>query len=334
MNDDFSPEFEMINPRARSRRRIRWPRVSVVALAVLALGGAGFVLATHLPSTLAAAGQTTQSASRGGFGPGGHMRGGPGHDLTVSSVSGTSVVAKDHDGASVTIHTSASTVFQRAGATVKLSDLTSGTQIDVRGTRNSDGTITATEIDVVLPVYAGNVTKVSGNTITVQSPRDNTTQTIVVSSSTQYTRAGSSASLSDVQVGSMIAAEGTVSSDKSLAAARVEIEVPHVGGQIISISGSDITLRDREGGTVTVHTTASTKFTSVSFGTNGPTQSSITLSSLKAGDQIFAAGTRNSDGSLAALSVTLMPNAPSGHWGDGGPDGGPGAPGDNAGTAA
>lgn len=333
MNDDFPPDLSAPYPPARPRRHIQWPRLGVAAL-VLLLGGVGFVFASHLPSTLAAAGQSTPSHTRGADGlDGRHGHGGPGHDLTVSNVSGTTVVAKDKDGANVTIHTSASTTIQRAGVSIKLSDLTAGTPIEVRGARNSDGTVSASEIDVVLPVYAGTVTKISGNTITVQSPRDNTAQTIVVSSSTQYTRAGSSASLSDVQVGSTIAAEGTVSSDKSLAAERVEIKVPHVAGQIVSISGADITLSDRDGGRIVVHTTSSTTFTSVIISASGPTRSSIALSSLKAGDQISVEGERDSDGSFTALSVTLLPNAPSGHWGDGGP-GDHGGSDDNGGTSA
>ncbi|HKV85187.1 MAG TPA: DUF5666 domain-containing protein [Ktedonobacterales bacterium] len=328
MNDDLAPNFFVDYPPRPPRRRLRWSRLSVLAVAALALAGIGFVLATNLPATFAAAGQSTPSSTSGSGGPAmDHMRGGPGHDLTVSSVSGSDIVAKDENGASVTIHTNSSTTFERAGTKISLSALTSGTTIDVRGTRNSDGTITATDISIALPVYAGKVTKISGNTIIVTSPRDSATQTITVSSSTVYTRAGISASLSDVAVGSYIAAEGTVNSDKSLAAARVDIDVPHVEGQIVSVSGSDITLRDPFGGTLTIHTTASTKATSVTFGASGPTQTTIALSSLKAGDQISAAGTQNSDGSLNALTVTLMTNAPSGQPGHGSPGFGPGGPG-------
>lgn len=325
MNDDLSPDHSFEYPSARPRRRLRLPRLSVLALAVLALAGIGFALVSNLPSTFAAAhasASTTVSPSGHGFGrgPGRH-----GEALTVSSVTGTDIIAKDRQGASVTIHTNASTVIQRAGVMAKLSDLTAGTMIHVDGARNSDGTITASHIAIVLPTYGGTVTKITGNSITVQTRRDNATQVITVSSATTYTRAGSTASLADVQVGGSIEAEGVVNSDKSLSAERVEIEVPHVSGQIVSISGSDITVRDPSGGTLTIHTTSNTKVSSVSFGLNGPTQTSIALSSLKAGDWIEAAGTRNSDGSLAALSITLAPNAPSGQSNNhGSPGFGPG----------
>ena len=334
MNDDLSPELYFEYPPMRPRRRLRLPSLSALALVVLVLAGVGFALVSNLPSTLAAAhasASATASPSGHGFG---HGPDGRGAALTVTSVNGSDIVAKDRQGASVTIHTSSSTVIQRAGATAKLSDLTAGTMIDAHGTRNSDGTITADHITIVLPVYAGTVTKISGNSITVQSPRDSSAQIITVSSSTTYTRAGLTASLSDVRVGGSIEAEGTVNSDKSLSAERVEIEVPRVSGQIVSVSGADITLRDPFGGTLTVHTTSSTKVSSVSFGANGPTETSIALSSLKAGDWIEAAGTRNTDDSLLALSVTLMPNAPSGQSNHGGPGFGPGGPGDGLAPAA
>lgn len=100
MNDDFPPGQSTAHPPARPRRRIRWPRLGAAALVLLLLGGAGFVLASHLPATLAAAGQSTPSRTNGLDGhDGGRGHGGPGHELTVSSVTGATVVAKDEDGA-------------------------------------------------------------------------------------------------------------------------------------------------------------------------------------------------------------------------------------------
>ena len=68
--------------------------------------------------------------------------------LTVSSVSGRTIVAKAADGSTVTIHTTASTQYTRAGQSVSASAITVGSLIHVTGTRNSDGSITATRIDV------------------------------------------------------------------------------------------------------------------------------------------------------------------------------------------
>jgi hypothetical protein len=84
------------------------------------------------------------------------MAGGPGaggpqgqcETYTVSSVSGNTIVAKSANGSSVTIHTTASTTYRQAGKTVTASAITVGTRIHVMGTHNSDGSITATSIDI------------------------------------------------------------------------------------------------------------------------------------------------------------------------------------------
>jgi hypothetical protein len=68
--------------------------------------------------------------------------------LTVSSVNGNTIVAKSSNGSSVTIHTTASTTYRQAGKTVTASAITVGARIHVMGTHNSDGSITATSIDI------------------------------------------------------------------------------------------------------------------------------------------------------------------------------------------
>ena len=248
---------------------------------------------------------------RPGFGPG---RGG----LTVSSVSGQTITAKRPDGASVTVKVTANTKYTRAGKTVSLSAITSGEAINVRGTRNSDGSITATQVEIVLPHLGGQVTAISGSTITVRD-RDGGTATIHTSSSTTVQRAGQSSSLSAIAVGAQINAEGTKNSDGSLNAEAITIILPRAGGQVKSVSGSTITVTDPRGAsTTTINVTASTKYVTVTFGSNGPTQSASSLSAVKAGVFIHAEGTKNSDGSLTAEVVTIMPTPPSGMPGPGG----------------
>ena len=58
------------------------------------------------------------------------------------------IVAKTASGSSVTIHTTASTRYTQAGNTVAASAIKVGTRIHIMGTHNSDGSITATSIDV------------------------------------------------------------------------------------------------------------------------------------------------------------------------------------------
>ena len=68
--------------------------------------------------------------------------------LTVSRVNGNTIVAKTSSGSSVTVHTTASTRYNQAGKTVAASSIKVGTRIHVMGTHNSDGSITATSIDI------------------------------------------------------------------------------------------------------------------------------------------------------------------------------------------
>ena len=73
---------------------------------------------------------------------------GPCEAMTVSSVNGNTIVAKTSSGSTVTIHTTASTRYTQASKTVAASAIKAGTRINVMGTHNSDGSITATSIDI------------------------------------------------------------------------------------------------------------------------------------------------------------------------------------------
>lgn len=159
--------------------------------------------------------------------------------LTVTSVSGQTIVATRRDGTKVTIHTSSSTAYSRAGQTVSASAVKSGEHIRVRGTRNSDGSITATSINIVLPGYAGMVTAVGGNTVTIQT-RSGTTHTVKVNTSTRYYqgrgRSAQPGSLNSIKVGDWLAAQGTLNSDGSLNA-----EVVYFGQPRPATPSSDTT---------------------------------------------------------------------------------------------
>jgi hypothetical protein len=228
-------------------------------------------------------------------------------ELTVKSVSGGTITATRPNGQTVTIHTTGSTTYTRVGKKVNASAVTPGEQIAVRGTHQSDGSITATQVAIVLPYVSGVVKTVSGGNITVLD-RSGGTITIHTTSATAFTRSGQSAKLADVAVGDRIAAEGTKSSDNSLTAERVQIVLPHAAGTITAINGYDLTVKDRHGATVTIHTTSSTQFVSVTKGANGPQRTTIQLNDLKVGTRITAEGTRATDGSVNAMTVSTAPN--------------------------
>jgi hypothetical protein len=91
----------------------------------------------------------------------------------------------------------------------------------------------AQSINVQVPVLFGTVTAVQGNTITI-SDLEGFSRTIVVDSSTTYTKSGATATLADISVGTLISAEGTVDANlTSLDATSVSMGQPTspTGGQ-------------------------------------------------------------------------------------------------------
>ncbi|SRR6266487_2041480 len=147
-------------PRWRGRR---WLLIGALAFAFMLALGVGTLLGSTTSTTQAAAlvsGGTSSSqsltfaqgnansAQPQAAGPGTQGTRGQCETLTVSSVNGNTIVAKSSSGSSVTIHTTASTSFRQAGKTVTASAVTVGARIHVMGTHNSDGSITATSIDI------------------------------------------------------------------------------------------------------------------------------------------------------------------------------------------
>ncbi|HLX55987.1 MAG TPA: DUF5666 domain-containing protein [Ktedonobacteraceae bacterium] len=157
-------------PPAPRRRGRRWLLIGGLALAFMLALGVGAVMASSNGTAQAAAlaqGGTSSSqtlafaqgsfnGSQAPFASGGFnnpQAAAPGargqcEALTVSSVNGNTIVAKTSSGASVTIHTTASTQYSQAGKSVTASAIKVGTRISVMGTHNSDGSITATSIDI------------------------------------------------------------------------------------------------------------------------------------------------------------------------------------------
>ena len=302
-------------PRRGGRRRWLWLLGAVAAVAViLALG---FVAGLAMVNARAAGGSPVGLFQPRGPNHGGPRRGaGPAargaFGLTVIKVSGQTITATGRGGKSVTIHVTASTHYARAGKTVSLSAITAGEQIAVVGKRNSDGSIAATRVSVVLPGYRSSVTAVSGSTINISDRQ--TTHIIHVSGATAYLTDGAASSLSAVVKGVAIEAVGTKNADGSLNAEVVEIEYPRLGGAVTAVTATSITVSGPRG-TQVIHVSASTIYARVTLGANGPTNASATLSAVKAGVFVLAEGLLNSDSSLNARSVTIMA-APSGApWG-------------------
>jgi hypothetical protein len=141
-------------------------------------------------------------------------------DITITAINGSDVSLKTADGWTRTITVTSTTTITKGGATIGVDDLAVGDQVRFAQDRAADGTYTVTDIVVVLPTVIGEVTAIDGSTLTVTQP-GGTTATVHVDRDTTYRVAGAAGSLSDVKVGSFIAAEGTQRADGSLDASIV-----------------------------------------------------------------------------------------------------------------
>jgi uncharacterized protein DUF5666 len=176
--------------------------------------------ASAAPGSSAAPG-TNQTGPRAGKRGGDFFGRGGFHDITIKSIDGSNLSLATDDGWTRTIAVTSTTTITKGGATIAVGDLAVGDQIRFSQTKGTDGTYTVTAIRVVLPTIAGQVTAIEGNNLTV-TKRDGTTATIHVDGATTYKVQGvASATLSDVKVGALIVAEGTLRTDGSLDAARV-----------------------------------------------------------------------------------------------------------------
>ena len=159
-----TPVGQPVAPRRQGRR---WLLIGGLAFAFMLALAVGVFIGSSTGATQAAALTSGSTQAQGGanssqslvFPQGntsnaqpfaGGRQGGPGQCemLTVSSVNGSTIVAKTASGSTVTIHTTASTKYTQAGKAVAASAIKAGTRINVMGTHNSDGSITATSIDV------------------------------------------------------------------------------------------------------------------------------------------------------------------------------------------
>ena len=141
-------------------------------------------------------------------------------DGTVGALTPNGFTVKAPDGTTTNIVVTGATTYRLGRTTGTRADVKAGDRVAVEGTKRSDGSITATSVQVAPAMVAGDVTAKTATTITVRLSGGTTT--IDVSGSTTYRVAGkTAATLADIAVGSRIVAEGTQNGDGSLQATSV-----------------------------------------------------------------------------------------------------------------
>src|SRR6267154_1811241 len=189
------------------------------------------------------------------------------------------------------------TKIRKDDAAAVFADLVLGTPVEVEGTLNADGSVTASEIsikdrnDVDRVAFVGTLTQINGNTLTVGG------LTVNVGSTTAIVKGDTILTLADLMAGDRLLVRGAVQADKSVNATRIRVlpredepgEEMHVSGKVAAVGTDPFTIGDS-----VITTDARTEFEG-----NGL----HSLADLKVGDSVFAEVMRQADGSLLAEEV-------------------------------
>jgi len=188
------------------------------------------------------------------------------------------------------------TTIRKDDAAATFADLMLGTPVEVEGTLNADGTVTASEIriedrdDADRVAFVGTLTQITGNTLIVGAV------TVNVSSATVIVKGDTTLTLADLMVGDRLVVRGTVQADKSINATRIRVleredepEEMHVAGKVTAVDANTFTIGDTK-----ITTDAKTEFEGSGF---------QSLADLKVGDFAFAEVIKQADGSLLAKEV-------------------------------
>lgn len=300
---------------AFSTRTPRPSRLRVAAVAGAAAALAIGVVATSLAASPApsATGSTNSSSTTGGqVAPLAavdplldeavdldHGRFGGFRDITIKSISGSNVTLATDDGWSRTIAVTGSVALTKGGQTIAVSGLAVGDQVRLEQTRNADGTYTVDGLAVVVPRVRGTVSGVSASGFKVTT-RDGSVWTIAINGNTKYQYGTGTGSVSDIKNGSVALVQGTTTGDNALTALTVRVGADRAVGTVTAKTANSITLKTRDGSSVTIHVSANTKYAVAGVATP-------TLSDVAVDMKIGVSGRKQTDGSINADAVVAGP---------------------------
>ena len=238
----------------------------------LVLGGAAMLVFAAAATSFAATNAPTSSAS--GVGPtvaggsttdgldapdlGRHGRIGIGN-ITIASISGNAVTLKTDDGWQRTITITSSVELTKGGQTVAVGDLKVGDEVRFRQNRNDDGSYTFTALAVVVPTIQGTASDITSNGFKVTT-RDGSVWTVTVDSETTYGYGQGTGTLSDVKTGEPVRVAGTITADNQMTATNVRVAGDRAVGQVTAKTADTITIKKRDGSTVTIRVDADTTY--------------------------------------------------------------------------
>jgi hypothetical protein len=231
----------------------------------------------------------------------------------------------------VTVNLSTTTALDEPGvSSPSLSDIVTGDQVQVSGTRDASGVVDATSVTVPLVGQSGTVISAPGSaaptsfTIDVAGATGTTLVTVNVGTTTTFTEPGvSSTSLADILTGDQVQVMGAPDGTGVVDATSVTVPLARISGTVVSVPGSTAPTNF----TISVSGTGGTTMVTVDVVTtalNEPGVSAPALGNILAGDQVQVTGAQDGTGMVNATSVTISPTtvpptpARTGHSGFGG----------------
>jgi hypothetical protein len=150
---------------------------------------------------------------------------------TIGDVGSSGFVLTARDGTKTTVKVTATTTYRLGKSKADQAALVAGMQAMATGTRNTDGSVTATSVVIAPSMVAGTVTATSASTITVKD-RTGDTVTVKVDQATTYRVPGvKEPTAADVKVDMWIIATGAKGADGSIAASSVMAAPAGRGGR-------------------------------------------------------------------------------------------------------
>lgn len=241
------------------------------------------------------------------------------HDITITAISGSDVTLGTEDGWRRTITITDAIDLTKGGQDIAVGDLKVGDQVRFSQTRRDDGTYTVDALAVVVPTIRGDVGDVSASGFKVTTP-DGSVWTVAVNAATTYAYGSGDGTLADVKAGETVIVAGTATGDNQLTALSVRVAPDRAVGIVTAKTASTITIRQRDGSSLTVHVDADTTYR-VAGSTNAG------LGDVVVDMAIGVTGRARADGSIDADVVAAGLGRGLGlglEWGDGD---GPGFPG-------
>lgn len=306
-NDEHGPERipptdAPVSDRTAPPSRWRMALVGGAALALVAGGVATSLAASPAPSntpTAPAAGALAPDPDLGLEDDGtldhGRMEGRGFRDITITAISGSDVTLGTDDGWRRTISVTDAIDLTKGGQDVGLGDLKVGDQVRFAQTRNADGTYTVTKLAIVVPTVRGTVSDVTADGFKVTT-RDGSVWTIATNGTTTYRFGTDTGTRADVTAGEGAIVAGTSTGANQLTALTVQVAGDRAVGTVTAKTADSITIKRRDGSSLTIHVDADTTYRVAGSTTAGLADVTVDMA-------IGVSGRARADGSIDAATV-------------------------------